>query len=410
MNAFGSRQVYLHFLQELLTCGQELYSLGYDNKFHLLYDNSPDNRQFQLLFAFHDFWEQLLNLAGEAILPVIMTDSLGMMWVADFEAEDLDSGLRIHVVGPALMEFLPASALDEKLKREKLSPDVKRQIRETVEILPVLPVTRLCQVAMMLHYTLTEEKISMGDIRYLSETPKSGKTIEPPRRNVRGAWAREQEILRHVAEGSTEIGRNRDRLSLSARVGKLSAGDAIRQMKNQTIIFTALCMRAAIRGGLSPDTAYELSDRYILEIEGCTQIAEIIETGKAMEDDFTRRVRRAKEARGVSPQIQRCCDYILMNLNRKISVSELAELAGFARNYFIVKFREETGKTVSDYIRMEKMERAKDLLRASNDSIQDIAEKLGYATQSHFGKRFREYAGCTPKEYREKTENDFFTA
>ena len=57
---------------------------------------------------------------------------------------------------------------------------------------------------------------------------------------------------------------------------------------------------------------------------------------------------------------------------------------------------------MSEYITAEKMERAKDLLKATDDSVQDISDQLGYATQSYFGKRFHEYTGCTPKGYREK--------
>ena len=126
-----------------------------------------------------------------------------------------------------------------------------------------------------------------------------------------------------------------------------------------------------------------------------------------MEEDFTHRVRLAKEAGGISPQIQRCLDYISFHRQQKISVSDLAEQAGYAENYLIVKFKAETGKTISEYIRTEKMEYAKSLLKSTDDPISEIAERLGFATQSHFGKRFRDYTGCSPSEYREKAGFDF---
>ena len=403
MNPLDSRQFYLPFFQELLTCGQELYSWTYDAEFRLLSDNCPNSRQYHILFPIQEYRERLLKLCRAGALPVIVTDSLGLMWVVDFETDGAGELRQIHMIGPAIMDAVSASKLNEALSRMQLSSNTQSQVTGVLSALPILPITRMCQYGLMLHFTLTGERITIGDIRFLGEAQASVPSVEMPQRRQQGAWAYEQEILRHVSEGSTDVRRRRDQFSLSMHVGKLSDGDPICQMKNQTIIFTALCMRAAIRGSLSPDTAYELSDRYILTIENCTQISDIIEVGKTMEDDFTRRVKKAKESNGVSPQIQRCCDYILMNLHKKISVQELADMAGFAKNYFMVKFREETGKTIADYIWTEKMERAKELLKATNKSVLDISEFLGYATQSHFGKRFQEYTGYSPKAYREMT-------
>lgn len=403
MNSWDSRQIIVPFFQELMTCGQELYSWVYDCDLTLLYDNSPDSSRYNILFFIHEYRDRLFALFQEAELPVIITNALGLMWIADFEKDENGELWQLHVLGPALIETLSTVKLGEELDRLRISPSIRSQVKDALDFLPILPMSRFCRFALMLHYTLTGERICVGDLRFISEDLKPGKNEETlHQRSGRGKWAREQAILRHITEGNTVAHRQRDQLSLGINVGKLSEGDAIRQFKNQIIIFTALCTRAAIRGGLSPDTAYEISDRYILNIERCTQIAEVIEIGKAMEEDFTRRVRKVKESGGISPQIQRCCDYIQMNLDKKLSVAELAEMAGYAKNYFMIKFKKDTGKSVSEYITVEKMERAKDLLKATDDSVQDIVDRLGYATQSHFGKRFHEYTGCTPKEYREK--------
>jgi len=44
--------------------------------------------------------------------------------------------------------------------------------------------------------------------------------------------------------------------------------------------------------------------------------------------------------------------------------------------------------------------RAKKQLEKTNDSVSDIAYKCGFVSSSDFSKRFREYFGITPKEYR----------
>ena len=102
----------------------------------------------------------------------------------------------------------------------------------------------------------------------------------------------------------------------------------------------------------------------------------------------------------MSPQIQKCCDYIHFHLGDKITVSELARLVGHADNYLIRKFKEETGLSISQYIIKAKMEKAKELLRDSNDTVQDISMQLGFATQSHFGEQFKKHTSMTPVQWR----------
>ena len=93
----------------------------------------------------------------------------------------------------------------------------------------------------------------------------------------------------------------------------------------------------------------------------------------------------------ISSQVQQCCEYIQLHVEDKITVDQLAQQVGHAKNYLIKKFHKETGKTIGAYITEAKMERAKLLLKEPGKSVQDVAEQLGYATQSHFGELFRKH-------------------
>lgn len=77
--------------------------------------------------------------------------------------------------------------------------------------------------------------------------------------------------------------------------GNLGNGDSIRHIKNITIVYTALCIRAAIRGGVDSEIAYTLSDQYINAIETCASLSEIAEVNAAMQEDFVRRVHQIKK-------------------------------------------------------------------------------------------------------------------
>ena len=64
-------------------------------------------------------------------------------------------------------------------------------------------------------------------------------------------------------------------------------------------------------------------------------------------------------------------------------------------------FRAEEKMTITDFIRHEKISRAKNLLVYSDRSILEIGEYLSFSSQSYFGKIFRKVTGMTPKQFRE---------
>ena len=59
------------------------------------------------------------------------------------------------------------------------------------------------------------------------------------------------------------------------------------------------------------------------------------------------------------------------------------------------------GVSVSAYIRNRKIDMAKNLLRFSDASMIEIANRLAFSSQSHFIQQFREVVGMTPKKYRD---------
>ncbi|MBO4887292.1 MAG: helix-turn-helix domain-containing protein [Firmicutes bacterium] len=410
MNTWNSANIYLPFFHDLLTCGQNLYSWIFDQDLTLLEDNSPETDRYRFLFLMEEMGPGLLKLGLTEAKPVIVTNSLDVLWVADFEYNDHGALWRVHVIGPVLIDSLSESKLDASLAQLSLFGKTRQQVRDTVRSLPVVPFTRLLQYSLMLHFTITGEKITTQDLRFLGGSSDSTRIDAAPdssHQSRKGSWEQEQEILRHVMEGSERDRRRRDQVALGAIVGRLASGDTLRQLKDTVIIFTALCMRAALQGGVLPDTAYELSDRYIQAIEACSQVSEVAEISRLMEDDFTARVRKVNETSAISREVRECMDYIALHPDRKPTVAELATMVGHAPNYLTSKFKAETGKTIGEYILSQQMEYAKTLLKSTNRPVQEIAEQLGFATQSHFGKRFREYTGCSPSEYRGKAGFDF---
>ena len=88
----------------------------------------------------------------------------------------------------------------------------------------------------------------------------------------------------------------------------------------------------------------------------------------------------------------------------KLSVQEAARLCGLSSSAFMKLFKEVSGTTFVDYLTHVRLSRAHALLRESNSTIAEIASAVGFADQSYFDRRFKEYFGQTPRELRRSLE------
>ena len=393
----------LSLFRELITCGNMIYSWTFDTEDSLLSTNCPKAEQARNLLGIGAETFETLRAMSEQHRPVLMTAPLGMVWVADFEHGEGNTLHRIHAIGPIFLDEVSGRDMDRWLDSLKFSASGKRELRDLTRSLPVLSITRFYSYGLMLHYCLTGEKIGSSDFQY----PQAKKESRHRRRKAdekesHGTWAMEQELLRLIEEGNLDYKKEAARLVSTGQLGNLGNGDPVRNMKNLTIVFTALCTRAAIRGGLTPEVAYSLSDHYISSIETCTAPPEIAEVNAAMQDDFVQRVHQFRAEGGISPQIQNCCNYLQLHLAENIPIPALAEKAGYSVSHFTRRFKQEVGMNASEYVMQKRIEAAKDALRLTDENIQTLAHRLGFNSQSYFGKQFKHFTGMSPSEYREK--------
>jgi AraC-like DNA-binding protein len=84
------------------------------------------------------------------------------------------------------------------------------------------------------------------------------------------------------------------------------------------------------------------------------------------------------------------------------SVDQLARTAGISRAAFAQKFRRLSGDTPAHYLTRVRIQRAMDLLRSGDDSVERIAETVGYNDSFVFSKAFKRIQGVSPKEFRKQ--------
>ena len=185
------------------------------------------------------------------------------------------------------------------------------------------------------------------------------------------------------------------------------AKDPLRNLKNLGIVLVTLASRAAIRGGLSPEISFSLSDSYIQQIEECKDLALVAPLAHKAEFQYAEMVHEIKEKqKGIlkkqkNPRINKCKDFIFSHLHDRITLEDLAAEADCNPNYLSQLFKECEGISISGYILQEKINRAKNLLIYSDYSYIVIATYLGFSSQSHLGTQFKKHTGYTLRQYRE---------
>ena len=86
--------------------------------------------------------------------------------------------------------------------------------------------------------------------------------------------------------------------------------------------------------------------------------------------------------------------------NQNLSLRHIGDAFSMNPDYISRKFREHTGKTMNDYIRDIRIEKAKQLLVESDELIADIAEMVGFTSYRTFVRVFTEVVGVTPNKYK----------
>ncbi len=96
--------------------------------------------------------------------------------------------------------------------------------------------------------------------------------------------------------------------------------------------------------------------------------------------------------------------YIAGHVSEELSVEDLAARVHFNPDYLSRVFKKETGRTVSEYIMEYRCALAGELLKNTDLSVTMIASRSGYPNYAYFTRIFKKYSGCTPREYRKKSD------
>jgi len=100
--------------------------------------------------------------------------------------------------------------------------------------------------------------------------------------------------------------------------------------------------------------------------------------------------------------IAKCQHWIAANYRHSSPVAEMATISGLSERSFKRRFAKATGLSPLEYVHSLRLEEAKQRLESTVESVEGIANEVGYEDTSFFSRLFRRHVGLTPAQYRKR--------
>lgn len=95
--------------------------------------------------------------------------------------------------------------------------------------------------------------------------------------------------------------------------------------------------------------------------------------------------------------------YVKVNIDKNITLRDIASLVFLSPQYLSKVFVQEKGKTFVEWLNTYRIEKAKTQLVAGEETIANVAGRVGFSDYKYFGTVFKKYTGMTPSEYKKRS-------
>lgn len=320
------------------------------------------------------------------------------------------------VVGPARQTPMTEAELRQLAFVCDVPQDKTAEFVGAMQSIVQMPLASIIAMMCSLNFVLNGEKLTLSDVLIEDKQQKTFQTqiereradksfvdggvessFDPTEHNT---YTVEQTLVNIVRKGDVAALSEWIKTAPAVRGGNLSANQ-LRQVKDLFIVSATLVSRAAIQGGMAVERALTLSDRYIQRCELTNDIDKLTNLQFRMVADYTEQVDRVRRGGNPSKLVRDVYNYVQQHLSEPVNVPQMAKALYISKTGLSVKFKAETGLTLTEYVQREKIEEAKRLIKYTDKSLVAVSAYLGFSSQSHFSKVFKSFTGVTPKKYLE---------
>ncbi len=399
-----NNKIYLNYIEDLLLDTAKIHSWHLSPSYELIYSNHPTPAPLKNIFSLSTCNTYLKHHFEASISPLLMYDDLFFLWAAIPAYTENEHLINIHLLGPVFSSYTSDNYIKEKMDIQNMSIKSKKELLNLIEQIPVIPTAFFSNYVCQMYYTLNDTIISAGDIKLQNDPVLPNKKEKQPFiSSTHTSYYYETLLLKSIQDGIPIP--NIAALISSAQVGTMCPGDPLRQKKDEAISLITLFTRTAIQSGIMSEKAYTCSDYYIQSIEAVATVPEVIQLIEVMYLDITRQVHEFTCSNIHNHLVRDCMTYLDMHYKEKVNLDQLADTLGYTKYYISLRFKKETGMSISEYITKQRISYAKTMLDNPYISVQTISDELHFSTPSHFTSVFRKHTGITPTQYRNKKIN-----
>ena len=332
------------------------------------------------------FYYSLVNLPKDPIVPyedkiLKISDHIGYFITPRFHYYGIVNSEKYKIVlGPSRQWTANKTDLSELAFECDVPKDETENFIAAMESLVAMPLNSVLQTLCSMNCVLNGEKVSLADITIYDEeqfrlseeiTAKQTETHYEETNDlsndtaVHNTLALEQTIMNFVRHGDTAALKKWLKSAPAIRPGILSS-DTIRQLKNTFIVTATLVSRAAIRGGMDVNDALSLSDAYIQKNELLSSVEAIENLQYHMVFDYTEKVEKIRLGKTPTKLLTDIVNYVQKHLSEPVDIAALSKAMFISRTHLAVKFKKETGMTLTEFVLKEKIEEGKRLADFGN--------------------------------------------
>jgi two-component system response regulator YesN len=271
--------------------------------------------------------------------------------------------------------------------------------------LPVLPGRRIHQAAEFLFDLLYE--VGGFDSRVIrwrrqrsEQQSRIGEFIQE-RKKLGAKWQYPLESERELM-GKVKIGdRTGAKEILNSILGTIlfhNPGD-LGVLKARLLELLSILSRSAVEGGVDINVMLEKNWGYVNKVMQIFNQEDLCAWISTALNEFIELVYTSQDAKKVR-QITPAINFIDANYDKSITLSEIAKASHLSSSRLAHIFKDQMGITIIDYLTGVRIERAKQLLLATDQSCTEICFEVGYNNQSYFTRTFKDLVGMPPRQFR----------
>ena len=172
-------------------------------------------------------------------------------------------------------------------------------------------------------------------------------------------------------------------------------------IKVRIIELVVIISRTAIEAGVDAKDLMGLNYSNFTELNKATDLDELLFKLNDILTNFIKRISAIKEKKK-KIKFRKMSEYVDQNFTRKLTSEEISRFGGLSKSRCLHLFKEETGMSLSEYIKKLRVAYGKYLLLNTDISLADCAIEVGFFDQSHFAKTFKQVEKIPPLQFRRK--------